>query len=315
MDLYSVGEMVIDFLPGKESDSYIRNAGGAPANAAIAVARNGLNAGMCCKVGDDDFGRFLIQTLKENNVTVLCPETSKTATTTMAFVTLLENGERSFTFARKPGADMLLSTDDIKEEDIAASKIIHAGSCSLSAESADTATRKALKLGHEMQKLVSFDVNYRNLLWNDDIQAATDKVLEILPFVDLLKISEEEVEMLGGETNIPTFMKKFGITAVVETLGKRGAKCFFCSNVLFSQAEPGDAVDATGAGDAFWGGFLSRLLMRGVASPGQLTESILQEAMRYGNISGALCVKTKGAISSLPTRDEIENYIRNEASL
>ena len=310
MDVYSVGEMVIDFLPGNEADSYIRNAGGAPANVAIAVSRNGLHAGMCCKVGADDFGRFLIRTLEENQVRILCPEMSKEATTTMAFVTLQENGERSFTFARKPGADMLLSPEDIFAHDIAASKIIHAGSCSLSAEPAASATRKALRLGHEMQKMVSFDINYRNVMWDDDINAAAAKVMEVLPYVDFLKLSEEEVGMVGGAENIFALMDRYGIAVVIETLGEKGANCYFQSKILSSPAEPSEAVDATGAGDAFWGAFLSHLLLCGIANPGQLREGILEEAMGYGNVSGGLCVRKKGAISSLPTRDEIARYIQ-----
>jgi sugar/nucleoside kinase (ribokinase family) len=310
MDLYSIGEMVVDFVPGNETNSYIPNAGGAPANVAIAAARNGLDVGIACKVGDDDFGRFLLETLKENQVTALCPATTREATTTLVFVTLRADGERSFTFARKPGADMLLLPEDIKETDIAASKIVHAGSCSLSKEPAASATVKALKLGSEMKKLVSFDVNYRNLMWDNNAEVAAKKVIEILPYVDLLKISEEEAEMFGGGKNIPSLMKTNGITVAIETLGKTGAKCFFGSRVIISPAEPGDAVDATGAGDAFWGGFLSELFLRNVTATEQLTENVLKEAMRIGNISGCLCVKKKGAISSLPTRREIENYIK-----
>ena len=132
MDIYSIGEMVIDFIPGAEKASYIRNAGGAPANVAIAMARNGLKAGMCTKVGDDQFGYFLIDTLKKYGVAVLGGEPCREAVTTMAFVTLAEDGERLFTFARKPGADMFLAPADVKEEEIEDSVIVHAGSCSLS---------------------------------------------------------------------------------------------------------------------------------------------------------------------------------------
>ena len=126
-DLYSIGEMVIDFIPGSEEASYIRKAGGAPANVAIAVVKNGLAASMCCKVGDDDFGRFLMKTLEEDNVKPACPKLCEEAITTMAFVTLEADGERKFTFARKPGADMFLSEDDVKEDDIEDSAIIHQG--------------------------------------------------------------------------------------------------------------------------------------------------------------------------------------------
>ena len=101
MDIYSIGEMVIDFLPGEKEGEYIRNAGGAPANVTIAAARNGLETGMCCKVGDDDFGRFLVDTLKKEHVKVICNNLCEEAITTMAFVSLAGNGERTFTFARK----------------------------------------------------------------------------------------------------------------------------------------------------------------------------------------------------------------------
>lgn len=130
MDLYSIGEMVIDFIPGSEEASYIRKAGGAPANVAFAAQRNGLEAGMCCSVGDDDFGRFLMQTLEDNHVRALHPQLCTEAVTTMAFVTLAADGDRSFTFARKPGADMFLREEDVKEDDIRESVIVHAGSCS-----------------------------------------------------------------------------------------------------------------------------------------------------------------------------------------
>ena len=115
MDLYSIGEMVIDFIPGSEPASYIRKAGGAPANVAIAVSKNGLGASMACKVGDNDFGRFLMDTLAEYNVKAACPELCREAITTMAFVTLAEDGERRFTFARKPGADMMRSEEHTSE--------------------------------------------------------------------------------------------------------------------------------------------------------------------------------------------------------
>ena len=126
MDLYSVGEMLVDFLPGSEPGSYIRNAGGAPANVAIAAARNGLEAAMCCSVGDDDFGRYLLGTLRENRVRCIRREPCREAVTTMAFVSLTEEGERSFTFVRKPGADMFLREEDVREADIRDTVIVHA---------------------------------------------------------------------------------------------------------------------------------------------------------------------------------------------
>lgn len=309
VDVLCVGEMVIDFLPGEESGCYIRNAGGAPANVAIAVARNGLRSGFLGKVGDDDFGRFLISVLEENGVENVCKEMTKEAVTTMAFVTLHEGGERSFTFARKPGADMLLSPFEVRPELIDQYTVVHAGSCSLSRSPAAEATIRALKLGHEHRKLVSFDVNYRNLLWDNDEAAAIAAVKRILGYVDLLKISEEEVALFGGEAALPQLMRDNGITLVVETLGADGARCFLKDEVIEVEGRKAVAVDATGAGDAFWGGFLSCLLDQGVTDIASLTSRKIRLAMEYGNVAGWVCVQSKGAISSLPTKDQILKHL------
>lgn len=313
MDLYSIGEMVIDFIPGTEEASYIRKAGGAPTNVAVAVSRNGLEAGMCCSVGDDDFGRFLMDTLRENGVEALRPALCGQAVTTMAFVTLSPDGDRSFTFARKPGADMFLEEADVKEEDIARSAIVHAGSCSLSAEPAARATVRALRLGREKGALVSFDVNYRDLMWDGDQAGCARAVEEVLPYVDLLKISDQEADMVGGEEAIPALMERNGISVVVETLGAEGARCFFQGETFDAPARKGVCVDATGAGDAFWGGFLSSLRIQGVSQVSDLTREKLERALAYGNAAGGVCVRTKGAIESLPTREQIEAMIGGEA--
>ena len=309
-DVYSIGEMVIDFIPGSEPESYIRNAGGAPANVAIAIVKNGLTSSMCCKVGDDDFGRFLMKTLEDNGVKIACPQLCKDAVTTMAFVTLADDGNRSFTFARKPGADMFLSEEDVKEEDIDESVIVHAGSCSLSAQPVAKATIKALRIAHEKEKIVSFDVNYRNLMWKDDESACTDVVMEILKYVDLLKISEEEVEMMGGEDALAGLMEENGISLLVETLGSNGAQAFFEGEIIKNAGYSVKAVDATGAGDAFWGGFLSSLRLQGVDNVEGLSKTVIEKAMEYGNASGCICVQGKGAIVSIPTREQIEDFIK-----
>ena len=309
MDLYSIGELVIDFTPGSEPASYIRNPGGAPANAAITAARSGLSAGVCSSVGDDDFGRFLLQTLEENGVKVLNPRLCERAITTLAFVTLAPDGNRSFTFARKPGADMFLEERAVKEEDIRNSAIVHAGSCSLSASPAAEATARALRLGHELGKLVSFDVNYRNVMWKDDQAACAAKVREILPYVDLLKVSDEEVGMMGGEPALPGLMEEFGIAVAVETLGGAGARCFFGGESWDAASFKVPCVDTNGAGDAFWGAFLASLHIQGVKAAGQITREVLSRAVTYGNAAGALTVQKKGAIPALPTRAQIEAFL------
>ena len=308
MDVISVGEMLIDFTPGKEANSYVRNPGGAPANAVIAIARNGLSTGFAGKLGDDDFGRFLKETLEKEGVKVLCPELTKEAITTLAFVTLYENGERSFTFARKPGADMLLTKDDIDENEIRQARMVHAGSVNMTKEPARGANLYAMKTAHDNGRLVSFDVNYRDTLWENEA-ACKEVADQVYDYVDFLKISEEELYFVGGEENIPDFMKEHGISVVIETLGADGAKYFFDGHSEHVPGHKVHAVDATGAGDAFWGGFLSKILMSGVNSKADLTEEIVKEALRYGNASGAVCVQRMGGIPALPTREEIEEYL------
>ena len=254
MDLICVGEMLIDFLPGNEDGVYIRMPGGAPANVAVAVARYDLDVGFCGRLGKDDFGRFLLKTLDKHKVTTLCPELVNEAVTTMAFVSLNEAGDRSFTFARKPGADMFLTRADIDAAKVTEASVVHAGSFSLSCGSAADATRYAMESAHNAGKLVSFDVNYRNLVWDNDREACAEAVKSILPFVDFLKISEEEEDLLGLSPE--SAAKAYGIAVLVETLGADGARCYFDGKTFSVPGRKAVCVDATGAGDAFWGGFL-----------------------------------------------------------
>ncbi len=304
MNLMCVGELLIDFLPGEEEGIYIRKAGGAPANVAVAAARNGLDVGFCGRVGNDDFGRFLVNTLEENRVKMACPDLLEEAVTTMAFVSLDAQGDRSFTFARKPGADMFLTIRDVEEAKATQADMVHAGSCSLSRGPAAEATAYAITEGKRRGKLVSFDVNYRNLMWNDDRDGCSEAVRKILPFVDFLKISEEEADMLGEAPE--TAAVRYDIAVLVETLGSAGARCHWRGKTLSVPGRKANCVDATGAGDAFWGGFLSCILRAGVRSIQDLTEELLLRALNYGNVAGWLCVQKKGAMESLPTCDQIE---------
>ncbi|MBQ6003456.1 MAG: carbohydrate kinase [Clostridia bacterium] len=307
--VYCVGELLIDFIPGTEKDSYIKKAGGAPANVAVAVARNGVDASLACKVGNDDFGRFLLDTMRDLGVTVATPEMIDEAITTLAFVSLTPEGERSFTFARKPGADMFLKAEEIKDEDIMASDIIHAGSLTLQKTPSREATITALRKGHEMGKLVSFDINYRPNLWNGEKEKAMESVESIFPYINMLKISDEETEFVGGIENIYEFMKNKDIPLVVETLGGDGSRAFFNGKEVRAEGFKAKVVDTTGAGDAFWGAFMACLLLQGVRTPADLTDEILYKALRYGNASGSICVSNKGAIASIPTKEQIEELL------
>ncbi len=308
MDIICAGEMLIDFTPGDKPDTYTANPGGAPANVAVSTARNGLKTAFLGILGNDDFGKKLKNVLEKEGIGMLCPILTDEAVTTLAFVTLYEGGERSFTFARKPGADILLRKEDIEEEEIARTRVLHAGSVSLSDNPCREAIGYAMELAHQKGKIVSFDVNYRDMIWHD-IERCKKEVEKVLPYVDLLKISDEELYFVGGEENIPAFMEKYKIAVVVETLGSRGAKYFFAGKEGVIEGRGVNAVDATGAGDAFWGSFLSKLLMLGVDKADDITEEKVQEAVAYGNVAGALCVQKPGGIPALPTREKIEEVL------
>ena len=310
MDLICVGEMLIDFLPGSEDGAYIRMPGGAPANVAVAAARNGLNAGFCGRLGNDDFGRFLLDTLKQHRVQPLCPKLVNEAITTMAFVSLDEHGDRSFTFARKPGADLFLTRADVDRADATQATVLHAGSFSLSCDPAADATRYAMETAHRTGKLVSFDVNYRGIVWEDDRAGCAAAVTDILPFVDFLKISEEEADLLGMSAEEAA--REYNIAVLVETLGANGARCHYQGKFFTIPGRKVNCVDTTGAGDAFWGGFLSCLLRDGVSSVSDLTEELIFRAIRYGNVAGSLCVQKKGAMASLPTAEEVLTILNTE---
>ena len=311
MKVLCIGEMLIDFTPVKGMpNSYTANPGGAPANVAVSIARNRIGAGFMGKLGNDDFGKLLVNTLNENGVEILVPELCNAATTTLAFVTLDEKGDRSFTFARKPGADMLLSEDDVRRVDISQFDIVHAGSVSQSGSPEKDAVILALKTAKESKKLVSFDINYRDKIWSaEDCLKESEK---IFPLTDLLKISDEELMFVGGEDNIPDFMKRYDISVTVLTRGKDGARIFFDNRYEDVASMKAKATDTTGAGDAFWGGFLSCLLDQGVKSISDITMEKLVKAGKYGTISGGLCVQKPGGIPALPYREEIERELNEK---
>lgn len=308
MKILCIGEMLIDFTPVEGmKNSYTGNPGGAPANVAVSVSRSGIEAGFLGRVGNDDFGKLLVETLKEDNVRMIVPELTDEAVTTLAFVTLGKGGDRSFTFARKPGADMLLSNKDVETVDFSKWDIVHAGSVSQSGLPERDAVLLALKKAKEHNKLVSFDINYRDKIWS--YEDCRREVYKIFPMVDLLKISDEELDFVDGEENIPAFMKEYGVSVVVLTRGAEGARIFHDGEVVDIEAMKVSVKDTTGAGDAYWGGFLSTLLDLGVKTTDDITKDKLLKAGKYGSVSAGLCIQKYGGIPAIPCREEIEKNL------
>ena len=316
MDLVCIGELLVDFTPGDGPAAFVANPGGAPANVAVAAARNGLEAGFCGMVGDDAFGRMLLSALEGEGVSLLCPPPTPLATTTMAFVSLDGRGEREFTFARKPGADMMLGTSDIPEQAIASARMVHAGSCSLSGQPSREATLHALKFAREHGVMTAFDVNYRQSMWPEGPLSCAAAVREALPLIDLLKVSEDDLAVFGGLAPLLVESFESGVRIVVETVGEGGARLFPRSGEpLDDPGFPAEAVDTTGAGDAFWGAFLSHLLLASPDGPVRLGPTILSGALLRGNAAGSLSVLKSGAIPSLPSRDEVISFLRSNGEL
>lgn len=263
IDVTAMGEVLIDFTPCGLSEGgrnvFEQNPGGAPANVLVALSRLGYRTAFIGKVGDDMHGRLLEDTLKENKVDVsgLCIDPAYF--TTLAFVQL-KDGERDFSFARKPGADTQIRPDEVNLDVLNQSFIFHFGSLSLTDEPARSATLFAVEHAKKAGAVISYDPNYRAPLWPNE-ETARRTMRSVVPYVDIMKISDEETELLTDVSDpyeAAGVLLDQGVKCVVVTLGAEGA---MLRTKEFTVKEPTRAarvVDTTGAGDSFWGGLLSR---------------------------------------------------------
>ena len=314
-DVITLGEALIDFVSTesgvdvKDAPGFLKAAGGAPANVAVALSRLGVCAGFIGKLGDDPFGRFLAEVLEQNGVDTSAVRFSKEARTALAFVSLRADGERSFSFYRHPSADMLLAPEEIDEGYIASARIFHFGSISLICEPSRSATLKAIEYARKRRLLISYDPNLRLNLWESAEQARA-QMRAALPLADVLKVNDEELQFLSGKRDLEegcAALLGCGPTAIVVTLGAEG--CLF-SNGRETLSVPGvkvKAVDTTGAGDAFWAAVLWGLLeaLRESRDPSALTVQEMRPILQRANLAGALTTTKKGAIPALPTLQDL----------
>ena len=296
-ELVCLGELLIDFTPAGTSAGgmalYERNPGGAPANAAVAAARLGLSTAFIGKVGADLHGRFLRAVLEREGVDCRGLLLDPSSPTTLAFVELLPGGERDFAFHRKGCGDTRLRPEELPEDLIREARVLHLGTLSLTDEPACSATLRAVELAREAGVTVSCDVNYRAPLWEaeGEFRAAC---AELLPRVDWLKVSEEEAALLTGEPDPvragETLLRTYPLAHLAVTLGEKGALV----DGIFFPAFSAKAVDATGAGDSFWGAYLYALL-RGLPEPGP-----------FACAASSCCVEKRGAIPAMPDLAAVE---------
>ena len=314
-DIVTLGELLIDFVPTVsgvsliEAPAFKKAPGGAPANVAAGLAKLGVSCAFLGKVGDDAFGQFLKETLDEVGVNTEGLIFSEEARTALAFVSLRADGEREFMFYRHPSADMLYRPDEVALELIKNAKIFHFGSISLISEPSRSATQAALNAAKEAGLLISYDPNLRLALW-PDAEAAKTGMLSVWEQADLIKVSEEELTFLTGETDPARAVEKLwhkDLQLLVVTLGKGGC-IYFTPD--FQGTVPGfsvKAIDTTGAGDGFVAGLLRGLLNK----PDALhSETELRSACRFANAVGALTTTQRGAIPALPTLMEIESFLQ-----
>ncbi len=313
-DIITLGEMLIDFVPTVsgvsliEAPAFQKAPGGAPANVAVGVARQGISSGFMGKVGEDAFGHFLAQTLEGAGVDISALCFAAEARTALAFVSLKADGERDFMFYRHPSADMLYRPDELDGDYIRSAKIFHFGSISLISEPSRTTTLQAIEIAQAGRLTVSYDPNLRLNLW-PSAEAARQGILEAWPLAEVIKISEEELNFLSGKAQLVTGARRLWhdrLHLLVVTRGKSGCTYFTPDLTGDVAGFSVQAVDTTGAGDGFVAGLLTGLYQN---LDGELDEGHLDAICRYANAVGALTTTQRGAIPALPTRQEVERFI------
>ena len=310
IEVVALGELLIDFASkGADSKGYpLMQAlpGGAPANFLAALTKYGKSTAFLGKVGDDTFGHLLLGTLKEAGIETKGTVVDPTVFTTLAFVTFDETGDRSFSFARKPGADTQLRWEEVDKSLIDEAKVFHFGTLSLTDEPARTTTQKAVAYAKAQGKLITCDPNLRKPLWPSE-EAAKEQILWSLAQADVVKISDEEVEFLWNctpEEGAEKLLTEFGVSLAMVTLGPKG--CILkTKNAVCQVASPKvNPIDTTGAGDIFGGSAVCRLLELD-KSIDELTAEDLRFIGAFASTAASLSTEAAGGIPSIPEKDAV----------
>ena len=324
-DIVTLGELLIDFTPYQAEGAspqaqglnlFAQNAGGAPANVAVQSAILGAKSAFIGKVGNDLFGRFLKENLEHYHVDTQGLRMDESAQTTLAFVHLDKTGDRSFTFYRNPGADTLLRPDEVDYSLIDSCRLLHFGSLSLSHEPIRSATVAAVEYARDKGKIITYDPNYRPKLW-ESLQKARSAMRSVLSYVDIIKVSEDELKMLTDCDQFIQGIAKllgFGVQIAVVTQGAKG--CIVAGNGGIERL-PTYAVrtvDTTGSGDSFFGAFLYKIAQSGRALS-EIPFSDLKEYADFANACGAMCSTKRGAIPAMPTAEEVTACMENNRKL
>ena len=312
-DVVALGELLIDFTENGTSAQgnglFEACPGGAPCNVLAMLRKLGKKCAFVGKVGDDLFGRLLRDTIMQVGIHGDGLVMDANIPTTLAFVKTFENGDRDFSFYRKPGADMMLTESELPEETILSARIFHFGTLSMTHEGIRAATVKAVELAKKSSALISFDPNLRPPLW-DNLDAAKEAIAWGLSQCDILKIADNELEFMTGETDFTKgaaiLHEKYpNIQVLNVTAGADGSYCFYGEDapVFVPAFRLGGTVETTGAGDTFCASVLNFILENGIAG---LTAEDRRNMLRFANAAAYLVTTRKGAIRSMPEREEVE---------
>lgn len=304
-DVVALGELLIDFAAkSTDAEGYPTMAahpGGAPGNFLAALSAYGKKTAFLGKVGEDAFGHLLIKTMENAGIETRGIIADANVFTTLAFVSFDSKGERSFSFARKPGADTRLSWEEIDRSLIDAAKVFHFGTLSLTDEPARTATQKAIAYAKAQGKWITCDPNLRKPLWPGE-SLAKKQILWSLAQADIVKISDEEVDFLwhcAPEEGAEKLLSDYPISLAMVTLGAKGCLLKTGGASCFVAAPHVHPIDTTGAGDIFGGSALSRLL--DLKKPlRQLTKEDLTYIGKFAVTAASLSTELSGGIPSIP---------------
>ncbi|MCM1219721.1 MAG: carbohydrate kinase [Lachnospiraceae bacterium] len=309
--LYAIGEMLIDFTAQEtgllsSGFTFRKNAGGAPANVAVCVAKLGGKANVITKLGKDGFGAFLEDTLRKEGVGTDYVFTTDEANTALAFVSRDANGERDFTFYRNPSADMLLNKGEVQSIPFEEGDILHFGSVDLCDAPVKEAHKVAIESAREAGAIISFDPNLRYSLWESATELL-NTVRSFLPLADILKVSEEELYDITGINDEEAAAKSLfrgHVQVIFVTKGGDGAAVY--TKELYASAsvdKTSPVVDTTGAGDSFIGTVLYQILERGGIE--EFTESELTTILERANRAATYVVAHEGAIPAMPIKKSV----------
>ena len=311
-DVVALGELLIDFtengFSGQGNTLFEANPGGAPCNVLAMLKKLDRNCAFVGKVGDDMFGQLLRKVAEDAGICMDYLAADRDARTTLAFVKKLENGDRDFSFYRNPGADMMLTKEELPEDVIANCRIFHFGTLSLTHEGVREATCKAIDIAKKGGAMLSFDPNLRPPLWAD-LEDARTQISYGLSKCDILKIADNELEFMTGETDFDKgaaiLREKYpNIRIFNVTAGPDGSYSYYGSERVFVPAiNRPDTIETTGAGDTFCACVLNFVLDHGVEG---LTAEDLTAMLRFANTAAYLVTTKKGAIRSMPEREQVE---------